>query len=610
MEKEEKKQLLEEKNIHLWFAGSPVSLQSMKLELDMNVGAIFAYAKFMNVQPENIKSMVCDIICYDSLRTQIDILRDCVYDGFEIKRNEEFGTKVPFKIKNQQTRNIEFVIKSVTTVSGQTWVNREGKRFNMSLVQESIFNVQASLHEQFIRNCQKKDIDHTKLILQPKFDDDYWLCACGTLNWNDEHFCCSCGVSKEWLAENVDKQFLEIKNKERQDEVERYRAQAAEQERIDKERQKEEFKKRKEAYEQQLKKSSSKKRAGKIVPIILIAVLLAGGGTAGVIYGLPYYNYRTAMAEYEKGNYDAAKAKFEKITDYRDSSEMVYQCVYSKAESYSAAGSYQSAAEMFMSIDGFSDAAEKYVANMVLYADELYQESKYIDSMKIFREIERTEEESYKNCQEKVYGQARRDLKKQIYKRAYEKYSFLGDYKDSAENANQCLYVLAKLDYEGLDYKSALEKYQSMKGYKDVDEKLKKYSLLEKLISAVGSDGSPSVWNAYDVDCPKCGRKAEYVLEFGDDGHYSFGVSCENDGKYAVKNGKFRIEDKVLYEDYYVEGQMKFKKMAEIKKVDENASDKEGKNISITMTDPINNKNESTIKIYGNIISDETVSLG
>ena len=63
MEKEEKKQLLEEKNIHLWFSGSPVSLQSMKLELDMNVGAIFAYGKFLNVPareeiPESINEQL------------------------------------------------------------------------------------------------------------------------------------------------------------------------------------------------------------------------------------------------------------------------------------------------------------------------------------------------------------------------------------------------------------------------------------------------------------------------------------------------------------------------------------------------------------------------
>ena len=610
LEKEEKKQLLEEKNIHLWFVGSPVSLQSMKLELDMNVGAIFAYGKFMNVQPESIRSMVCDVICYDSQRHQIDVLRDCLYDGFEIKRNEEFGTKVPFKVTNQATRNLEFVLKSVTTMSGQTWNNRDAKRFNISLVQDSIFNVQADLHRQFIANCAQMDIDQTKLILQPKFEKAYWLCACGSLNWSDETTCCCCGVTKKWLQANTDKDYLKDEQQRRDAEADRLRREAAEKERIDKERQKEEFKKRKETYEKQQKKSATQKKAGKILPIILLAVVVIGGGYATIKYGLPYLNYMDAKSTYDKGFYDEAKVKFEKMGDYADSKEMVYKCTYTKAQSYAASGSYKAAAEMYQSIDGYQDSGDKYIETMKLYADKLCEEAKYIEAMKIFEQLDATDEANYENCRKNLYNMASSDYKKNNYKKAYEKFSFLSDYKDSKEKANQSLYILAKLDYEKLDYKNALKKYDKIKGFKDVDEKIKKYSTLINLISAVGEDGTPAVWNAYNVKCPKCGADAEYIFEFRDNGQYNVGVKCSKEGSYVAKEGRFRIEGNVLYDAEYHDGIMHFKKMADIKKINKNVTDKEGKNISIEMTDPVNSKNKSTITIYGNIISDDTASLG
>ena len=610
MSKEEKKQLLEEKNIHLWFPGSPVSLQSMKLELDMNVGAIFAYAKFMNVQPQNIKTMICDIICYDSLRKPIDVVKDCVYDAFDIVRNKEFGTEVPFRINNQHTRNIDFVLKSVTTTPGQTWRNKDEKRFNMSLVQESIYNIQTDLHKQFMENCRQIEVDDTKLSLQPKFERDYWLCACGTLNWSNEAVCCTCGVEKDWLQKNSDKDYLKQQTEQRELEVEQLRARAAEQERIDRERAREEFSKRKEAYKKQVQKSEGRKKVGKLLPIILVVVILLGGGYFGIFYGLPYINYHMAMDEYEKGSYDSARMKFEKMKGYLDSEEMVYKCTYTKAVSYSQSGNYRDAAEMFLSITTYSDSETKYKENIVKYASKLYTDGKYKEAMTTLDEIDGQNEDIYAKSQDKLYLQAGRDEKNQYFKTAYDKYDFLKDYKDSREKANQCLYTVARLEYEKLDYKSALQRYDQLKGYKDVDQIMEKITTLRKLISAAGEDGSPAVWESQEGMCPKCGKTAEYIMEFRLDGRYKFSVKCEKDGTFVAQEGRFKIEDEVLYDAEYKDGKMLFKKMADIKKVEENVNDKEGKNIYMEITDPLNSKNKKTIKIYGNIISDDTVSLG
>ena len=611
MEKEEKKKLLEEKNIHLWFVGSPVSLQSMKLELDMNVGAIFAYAKFMNVQPHNISSMVCDIICYDSIRNPVDVLHDCKYEGFDIVRNKEFGTEVPFKVKNQQTRNIEFVLKSVTTTSGQTWYNKDEKRFSKSLVQDSIFNVQTDMHSQFIVNCGKVGVDDTKMSFQPKFSKDYWLCACGTLNWIDETSCCSCGVDREWLRENTDMEILKSQKEQTEYDLQELRAKAAEQERLDRERAKQEFAQRKEAYKKQVKKSEGKKKFGKILPLILLLVILLAGGYFGVFYGIPYFSYKMAMDEYEKGSYDSARQKFEKMGDYLDSEEMVFKCTYTKADSYAQAGNYKAAAEMYQSIITYSDSEARYIECIKNYAAKIYEEAKYKEAIAALKQIDEQENEIYKKSQEKLYLQAGRDEKKQYFKTAYDKYDYLGDYKDSKQKAQECLYTVARLAYEKLDYKEALEKYDQLKGYKDVDNILDKISTLRKLISAAGKDdGSPAAWETEDGICPKCQKQAQYIFEFRLDGTYKISVKCETDDTFVVAEGRFKIEDSVLYDAEYKKGKMLFKKMADIKEVKDNVLDKEGKNTCIVITDPVNPKNKKTIKLYGNVITDDTVSLG
>ena len=522
MEKEDKKKMLEEKNIHLWFKGSPVALCSMKLELDMNVGAIFAYGKFMNVQPESIKTMIFDIICYDSQRNVIDRLTNCAYDNMDISRNGEFGMEIPFKIQNQNTRNLEFVIQSVATTAGQVWYNFEETSFNTSLVQESIFNVQKDLHKQFIDNCTLNNIDHTKLIFQPVFDEIYWLCACGTLNWGDEDICCGCGVRKHWLIKNVQPELLQIQNMEQKSEVEKIREEAAERERRDKERQKQEFEKRKEVYANQQRKSENKKRNSKALLLLLVVLLLGGGAYVGISYGIPYLNYNSAVQEYNNGNYDSAKEKFEGMRDYLDSEEMIKKCIYGKAESSAASGNKQAAAELFQSIMDYSDSEVRYYETLKSYADDLYNDADYMEAINVFREIERTDEENYKNSQQKIYNQAERELKSKKYKNAMEKFEFINDYKDSGEKAKECLYMLAKFDYESLKYRSALDKYNQLKGYKDVDNILKKLDILSKVISAAGSDEAPAVWNCYNVKCPICGNEAEYVFEFYDNGKFIF----------------------------------------------------------------------------------------
>ena len=102
MAKEERIRVIEEKNIHLWFLGSPVALCSMKLELNETKNSMFAYSKMMNVQPENIKAVLFDVICYDSVHKVVDTMHKVAYYELDIPRNGVFGMDTPIRIRNNQ----------------------------------------------------------------------------------------------------------------------------------------------------------------------------------------------------------------------------------------------------------------------------------------------------------------------------------------------------------------------------------------------------------------------------------------------------------------------------------------------------------------------------
>ncbi len=603
MAKEEKKQLLEEKNIHLWFSGSPVAICTMRLELNMEVGAIFAYSKMMNVQPEPIRDVYFDLICYDSVRHVVDILERCRYSKMDIPRNGVFGMDTPIRIRNQQTRNIEFVIKSVTTVSGDTWYNEEDNHFNMSLEQESIYNVQGDLHRQFIDNCVKKNIDHTKLIFQPVFQDLYWLCACGTLNWSDEENCSECKISREWLESNVQTDKLRTQEEKRKEEAEKVRAEAERKSIENQEKQKEEFRKRKEEYEKQRKREESQARSKKVLIVVLIVLAVLGAAYGIVFYGIPYIKYNIAVSEMNSGNFDAAIEKFQEVKGYQDSDELIKKCTYSKAVTYFYSGSRKAAADLFMQIPGYEDADEKYFEAQILIAEQLTQDGNYVEAYRIFVEVgaDPKEYSVMAECMKGLYELGKSELSAGHINAARDIFLSLGKYKDSENQAKECLYRQAKKEYENTQYNKAIEKFGQIKDYKDVSKTLAKMENLSVILSVSDSDDTPSVWEAYNGKCPLCGEKAEYVCEFYQNGRCVFTVNCEKESGSQEIICKFKIDGNKIFLSDYNNGVKVWNEKGHINKVEHN-KDVEGKNTVIIATDFINKTNNQAIKLYGNKI--------
>lgn len=606
---EEKIKKLEEKNVPLWFHGSPLVLCSMHLNLNIGTGKLFAAAKFLNVQPEHIKEFTVDIICYDVIRNIIDTVYDYTYMGFDVERNRDLGFSNEIPIPNTDTRNIEFVLKSVTTINDETWYNESNFKFNISLEQKDIFSVQGDLNKHFIELCTENNIDSSQLIFQPVFDKYHWMCSCGCLNWNDEDNCSQCGVSAQWLKQNVSEEALERQKRIIKLEEEKVKAEVEKQLQQEKERQQAEFQQRQQQYQKQVKKQRTQKITKNLVIVILIIAIVAGVVFGVINYLIPYISYSNAKKSLDQGMYDSAIKQFTDIGDFLDSQQLLLQAKYKKADDLYYSGNKAEAAEVYKSISEYSDSQQKYYEIIYETANNYYSEKDYINAaenyllISEYLDCDKRLESSYEN----LYTSAVELLNNNVPDKAYEYFSYLVDYSDSEQMLNECIYKTADKYYSRMEYKNALDTYNQIKDYKDVPQILKKLKNLSDIISAASDMEAPAVWSCENMSCGVCNSKdtATYSLAFGINGNYTFEISCANHESKTQKTGHYKIENDKIYTDKHQLGVLVWEETMTIISVEKLDSGTDGKNAVFTVTSPFNKKQNLTL--YGNIISSNNI---
>ncbi|MGN1457230.1 MAG: hypothetical protein ACI4XP_04650 [Acutalibacteraceae bacterium] len=601
--------ILEEKKIHLWFYGSPVTLCSTQLILNTETGELFAAAKFLNVQPEPIKEITVDIICYNSIHNPIDYIIDYKYSDLDIKRNEEFGLTFKVPVKNKETRNIEFILKSATTTDNEIWYNTDATKFTVNLEQKNIFSVQGHLNADFMELCAENDIDGSKLIFQPVFEDSHWMCACGCLNWNDEEKCSGCKVSQQWLKDNVSKEKLEEKDRLRKEQIEKAKRESEEKLKLEKEQQKEEFKRRHQEYEKQLKKQKNRKKTKKLIILLIVLVAVLGIVFLGYKFGMPYISYFQAKQALSNAEYDTAISRFTDMGNFLDSKELLNEAIYKKATVLYYNNDKEQAAKLYKSIENYSDAKQKYYNTEYELAEEYYKNKDYMNAANIYAQIpeyldcEKRLEATYEN----IYNDAVQNMNRRKFDEAYKEFVYLGDYSDSKTMINECRYRSANNYYENMEYKKALDEYDEIKDYKDVSAILKKLSNLSDVISAATDADTPAVWSRSGLECPVCHKEdsATYTFAFGTDGKYSFEMKCNNHNQTITKTGNYKIEKNEVYSLEYPQGHATWTKTATIISIDPLKKDVEGKNTVLTITNPFSNT--QPLQLYGNIISGDII---
>lgn len=582
---------IEEKNDSMWFEGSPIIICAMRLELDTNSGRMFTSAKFMNIQPDNLRALSVDVVCYDEDRNPIDYITGVTFSGLDVERNADFGYNRRIPVRDINTRSVEYVLRSITNVYNQTWENSQYRRFDQKIEQKKIFDVLGDYNRQFLELCTRSGIDGTMLVFEPEFEKSHWLCACGGFNWNDERICSLCKVGRSWLEKNTSIEALERQKDAQILEAKKIKEQIQSQARLvdNKQSEKEEFENRKKAYQKQQRKQKSKRITKKLVIAVLSLALAAAAAFGIFTFVIPYYKYSGAISAMNNGKYDEAIVVFDELGDFMDCKSHKIECLYGQAADSARSENYERAAELFEQVIDYSDAKQRYIdanynlglKNMEkLHYDEAVQNfittDNYKDSKKMLEE-----------CYSGLYREAQTYLDNGKYDVAYKKFEFLNEhkYKDSDKKMSECLYQKAGKNYANSRYDKALEDYNKIPDYKDTAKKLKMYEMLAGIIGTA-TDKQPADWKSDNVKCGKCGDEgAVYHISLDVYGRMICYYECENhNGEKEVDRERFRykIEDKVIYWMDY-DGKTNWNKFADIIKLD--TSDE--KSPVLTITSPI-----------------------
>ncbi len=276
---EEITKLLEIKNDDMWFRGSPVILRSMCLELDRLKGEMYTRVKFVNLRPAMLEEIIFDVVCFNEHREPIGRIENVSFSGLDAERNDSFGYERQIPVPDIETRNMEYVIRSVSFSGGEKWENKENKHFDTKIEQQNIYSVQGDYNKQFMDICVRSGINGMDLVLQPEFEEDHWLCACGAFNWSEDKKCSQCKVNREWLEKNTsvenlrrNKEFQELEKEKVKRQIEEYEKQRL----ADIEAQKSEIAQRNSDYQKMAKKQRAKDIRKRIWLIAAILFAIAG----------------------------------------------------------------------------------------------------------------------------------------------------------------------------------------------------------------------------------------------------------------------------------------------------------------------------------------------
>ncbi len=186
------------------------------------------------------------------------------------------------------------------------WKNENSgvSRLGIKLNEQEIFWQNDELYEQIKREC----VGVVDAKYRPDEVNGGWRCACGQVNLSSSEKCGSCGVTKSWLREHLDEDYL--KRRKAEDDV-----------KSEKEI-KREIKTRRNGISDRTKALLILSAFASIVACVVLTFTLF----------IPMIKYSSAERAVEAGEFDKAIEIFSDLGNFRDAPEKMYDASYSKAQ--------------------------------------------------------------------------------------------------------------------------------------------------------------------------------------------------------------------------------------------------------------------------------------
>ena len=402
-----------------YLEGSPVIVSSGTLVMDRFTEETTIKLKIRNISDLKLVSCEVRIALFDARGNRYEHDLYYKYDGQNVARNKEFGTKNSISLPDNLVRSFDVMVCEVTFGDYTRWENEES--FVPIDPMQSLtvaFDSEEMAKQYAVR--YGNDCEY-----MPGATADLWYCACGAVNRDTETKCYACRRNRDAL-ENVNFGSLK-KDSEARIKSEKVAEDAA-----------------RKAQEKKKKRSSLILKISLIVLPVLLVVALIMATVPPFIERRE--NYAAAEKLLDEQKFDAAEAMFLALGNYSDSADRaakdvpygraMYVLDCAKNRDHTALvmlgltetdveGNdigmflYGKAFEMFSALSGYKESDEKL--NEINAAVEAYNEGQRMNA----------------------YNAAAELLEKGVWLSARDAFLAMDGYKDSTDRATECMYTRA-----------------------------------------------------------------------------------------------------------------------------------------------------------------------
>lgn len=358
----------------LYVVGSPVIIEQSILYKDTVSGDIVFQGKYENVSSKRIKACKIKIDAFELDGQPTQGIEEYSYLDINAVSGAFFGVKTPVIMPNNNTRKINVTITKIIFDDDTNWI------YDNETPWQELSN-RISLKEYF-RDTQVEEQFYLENSNEMKYypfkEMGVFRCSCGGNSLLECNKCLRCKNSIEDIEKSIDKVKLR----------DNYNA------RVEEETIK--ARNRKENKEKLIKKL-------KRIVVVFVAVLVVALSIGGLIYHFNkesidnYFSYIEGLRQLSNGEYEEAEDTFEKLGDYKDSSDKWKEAIYYKGNELYEAEDYSGAILCFKRINEYEDSSEKITDCKYEMAEAARIDEDYITAYKIFSDLE-----NYKDSDEKA----------------------------------------------------------------------------------------------------------------------------------------------------------------------------------------------------------------
>lgn len=384
--------MLKELKFDSYIIDCPVEIEKGALLFDNELNAVLLQLKLFNVGSSVISSVHTVIDGFNYAGEAIPDLEPLQYVYKDLNAGVQtafFGDKTPI-VLDKRVNDVKVTITKVTTVDGEVWEYNGAEPFT-SPGQLPINSLETSLINQLNKEIQNSPIEGwDKIKYIPRQREDLWLCSCGRPNPNTSVVCSRCGMSRDWIFEKTDKDYLTFKINEYNETliaasaVPEVPAETAPLADMEEEWSLEELRARETAAitdrQKQERRYKWTLRAAAFIGLVITGALLW-------FLVLPMVNYSRGVSLYESRQYPAAIKVFEGMGEYKNASSWLLAAKYKQAVSLMGNKRYEESAALFETIKDYSNAKDMIKEVSYQKAGNYLAEKKYTEAIALYEKI-------------------------------------------------------------------------------------------------------------------------------------------------------------------------------------------------------------------------------